>query len=272
MTVEYADFRRIFRDREHAARYDRTRFGGLFRSLNQRLWRRALRRLFREAAIGSHGFVLDLPAGTGRLVPLFVELGIEAVGADLSLEMLGEARRKGGERLLVGDAERLPFRDGAVDGIVSLRFFSHPPLEARERILAEMARVARRFVIVDCRFRNRFREAIRAATAFARKKGEGRKERPSLGSIGAEFEAAGFRVARVVRPSLFFSDNGLVFGVKAARPTPEGRGGIASFPAVEAAETIGRNARGPRGADAGKADPSSRKSRTRGGGGSGDPW
>ena len=147
MTVEYGTFRTQFRDRGHAASYDRTRFGGLVRALRELRWRRALRRLLREVA-PVEGLVLDLPCGTGRLAPLFREASIASVGADLSAPMLGEARRKGARFLLVGDAERLPLRDGAVDGVVSLRFMSHPPRDARGRILAEMARVARRFCLL----------------------------------------------------------------------------------------------------------------------------
>jgi ubiquinone/menaquinone biosynthesis C-methylase UbiE len=180
--------------------------------VNQWRWRRLIARLLGDVA-PVRGFVLDLPCGTGRLASLFADLAIDGVGADLSTEMLSVARGKLHARLLVGDAERLPFRDDSFDGIVSLRFMSHPPAAERARILGEMARVARRFVLVDVRCRNPFREAVRRATAFARR-GATRKERPDLGAIAAELRAAGLAVRRVARPSRLFSDNALVLATK----------------------------------------------------------
>jgi len=209
----YERFRGLFRDSGHAADYDRTRFGGFFEGLNQRIWRRALARLL--AAAAPRGLVLDLPCGTGRLAPIFRRLGVEAVGADLSEAMLKVARSKGSALLLAGEAERLPLRDGAVDGVVSLRFLSHPPEEARARILREMARVSRRFVIVDLRYRNPVRGALRAlrsALSFRRPKRA--KDRPGVGEIRAAFAAAGFDDVRVRRLPRLFSDNCLVLGRK----------------------------------------------------------
>src|SRR5262249_28006494 len=150
-----------FRDPRHAAAYDRTRFGSFLRRVNNRVWMRAVRRALDE--VRPEGPVLDLPCGTGRLAALFRAMGVRAIGADFSGEMLAIARSKGEGPLAMADAERLPFRTGSVDGIVSLRFLHHPQGEARARILAEIARVARRFAVLDYRYRNGTRVALRAA-------------------------------------------------------------------------------------------------------------
>jgi ubiquinone/menaquinone biosynthesis C-methylase UbiE len=49
--------------------------------------------------------------------------------------------------MLLADGARLPFRDQAVDAIISVRLFPHLPADQREALLHEMARVARVAVI-----------------------------------------------------------------------------------------------------------------------------
>lgn len=102
---------------------------------------------------------LDLPCGTGRLVPLLRERGIRAAGADISLEMMRVARRKFGPSppLFQCSAEAIPCRDGSLDAVFAVRFLFHLDRDARRKVLAEMRRVARRWLIVDVRHRYNFR-------------------------------------------------------------------------------------------------------------------
>ncbi len=102
---------------------------------------------------------LDLPCGTGRLVPLLRERRIRAAGADISLEMMRVARRKFGPipPLFQCSAEAIPFRDGSVDAVFAVRFLFHLDREGRGNVLAEMRRVARRWLLVDVRHRYNFR-------------------------------------------------------------------------------------------------------------------
>mgnify|MGYP003591782057 FL=1 len=75
-------------------------------------WRRWL-------AAGAEGRVLDLGCGTGRNLPLLAG-GTRPVGLDPCLETLRAARRRSpGTPLVLGAAERLPFRSGAFDTVVS---------------------------------------------------------------------------------------------------------------------------------------------------------
>lgn len=97
-------------------------------------WRRWL-------ASGASGRVLDLGCGTGRNLPLYGE-GVRPVGLDPCLETLRAARRRRpGVPLVLGTAERLPFRPGAFDTVVSGLVFcsvAEPPLALAEvrRVLA----------------------------------------------------------------------------------------------------------------------------------------
>jgi SAM-dependent methyltransferase len=95
------------------------------------------------------GAVLDAPCGTGRLTSLLEERGARVVSLDLSTAMALAARAES-QRAVLGELERLPLRAGSVEGAVCFRFLHHlPTAEQRVRILTELARVARRFVVVS---------------------------------------------------------------------------------------------------------------------------
>lgn len=67
-------------------------------------------------ALEGCGSVLDVGVGAGRLAKPLSDLGFEITGVDVSRRMLLRARGNGLDRLVLGDAYGLPFRDGAFDG------------------------------------------------------------------------------------------------------------------------------------------------------------
>jgi len=110
------------------------------RLLSGPLWRRWQERVLPHV----QGRVLEVGCGTGLLLERLSARG-EAVGVDLSLGMLGKAReRLGGSddgKLVLADAQRLPFEDGSFDSAVStFALTAVPDLDAA---LAEMVRVLR---------------------------------------------------------------------------------------------------------------------------------
>jgi len=103
------------------------------------------------ATCGPLDTALDVPCGTGRLLPL---LGIRVprlAGADGALEMLREARHQGpAPPLCVADAAHLPFASACTDLVLCMRLLHHFPAAAdRRTVLAELARVSRRWVLVS---------------------------------------------------------------------------------------------------------------------------
>jgi hypothetical protein len=98
---------------------------------------------------GVRGPVLDVPHGTGKLGPHLVRVADEVVGGDASATMLAQATPHPGLTRVVLDIRRLPFRDGAFDGAVSLRLFHRLQPQARREGLRELARVSRRWVVVS---------------------------------------------------------------------------------------------------------------------------
>jgi len=143
-----------YQDQVVAQSYENRRFSSLRgRLVNARELDAVRRALSHVKPCGS---ILDLPCGTGRLILPLVEAGLDVWGADISEHMLQEAKRKlesSGQGHLVDhlgchDAENLPYPDGKFEGVISLRFMAHLPPEVRQRVLVEMKRVARRWLIV----------------------------------------------------------------------------------------------------------------------------
>jgi ubiquinone/menaquinone biosynthesis C-methylase UbiE len=128
--------------------YDRRRFPSDKSTL--RKWRIIRRMLDERTDVQT---VLDMPCGTGRFTGRLQEHGMRVVAADLSLAMLQEARGRHPSPLeaVRGDAARLPLRDGAVDMVLCIRFMMHVPPEHRVAVMRELARVSRRWVLLDVR-------------------------------------------------------------------------------------------------------------------------
>lgn len=102
----------------------------------------------------AEGKVLEVAVGTGRNLSCY-PAGVELTGVDLSPRMLEIARDRAAGlgipvTLLEGDAEALPFDDGAFDTVVcALGLCSIPD---NRRAVAEMARVLRpggRLLLLD---------------------------------------------------------------------------------------------------------------------------
>lgn len=84
--------------------------------------------------------ILDLGCGTGAVLDELNQVG-EAWGLDLSPHALGYCAQRGLQRLVMADAERVPFRDESFDAVVALDALEHVP--DHESALAEVRRVLR---------------------------------------------------------------------------------------------------------------------------------
>ncbi len=90
--------------------------------------------------------VLDVACGSGNTAIPAARAGVRVVGADIATNLLDQAReraRQGGlqAEFQEGDAEQLPFSDGAFDGVITMfgAMFAPRP----ELVAAEMVRVCR---------------------------------------------------------------------------------------------------------------------------------
>jgi SAM-dependent methyltransferase len=109
-------------------------------------------RLCKEWPAGST--VLDIPSGTGRLIPLFQQRGHRVICGDISAHMMSQVstanRAMPALRSLTQvDAEHLPFAENSVDYVISLRLFHFElPVVTAETMLREFARIARKGIVI----------------------------------------------------------------------------------------------------------------------------
>jgi ubiquinone/menaquinone biosynthesis C-methylase UbiE len=133
---------RPFYSRE-AARYDATRYGGLYGRLFEQLHRETLASLLQPLLPGR---ALELAAGTGHTSLLLASLGFDLIATDVTAAMLGRGREQLRERglsarFVLGDAFRLPFAEASFRLAVATRFLHLWPAREQRAIIAEMARV-----------------------------------------------------------------------------------------------------------------------------------
>ena len=92
--------------------------------------------------------VLDVGAGSCEQLEALPASSLR-IGLDFKIDHLLYRRAGSPVHRVVGDALRLPFRDGAVDAVTSNHFFHHFSPAENEQILAEALRVSRRGVAVN---------------------------------------------------------------------------------------------------------------------------
>lgn len=216
----YRERKRYYEDPHIAQVYDAKRF---LTPAGQRRNRRkiaAIRRAIRYAAKLGEPIqcALDLPCGTGRIFPALIQEGIHFIGGDIALAMMSQAKRNFSDAtdalhgFVQCDAERLPFKDSSFDAVFCIRFMFHVPCHVQIRILREMARVSRRWLIVDFRHRYTLRYLswkLRHWLGLIPKL----KYRFSKRDLEREVSEAGLRIARIF-PTLphapIFSDKWVV--------------------------------------------------------------
>jgi len=81
---------------------------------------------------------LDIGCGDGRKTSIFRKLASEIIGLDVSLEKLGEARKRGIE-VTLADAVHLPFRDNCFEAILCFHVIEH--LRKSTKVLKEIRRI-----------------------------------------------------------------------------------------------------------------------------------
>jgi len=90
--------------------------------------------------------VLEVGCGTGRFCVLLSDVGFRVTGVDPSEHMLKESRAKIGERTNPAfeqfDGKRLPFDDGVLDAVYSIRVLNQTgSVDVALNLVEEMARV-----------------------------------------------------------------------------------------------------------------------------------
>jgi SAM-dependent methyltransferase len=148
------------------------------------------------------GTALDAGCGTGRYAAHLAAHGHRVLGVDSSPDMLGRARSRvpDGE-FLIGDLDRLPVPDDAVDVVVSGLAVSHLP--DLGPVMAELARVVRpggHVVVSDAHHEQIFRGSVVKAVGPAGEPGLVATYRHTPGDFLRAALAAGLEVRRCEEP------------------------------------------------------------------------
>jgi len=200
--------RQLYQDKIYAAGYEKTRFQGIYGRFRNWNTKRVISKLIRFT--GRKGFALDIPCGTGRLSHLILESGYKWIGGDISLEMMMESRKRmdgfeGSFWNIRLDAEAMAFKDSSVDCVFSIRFIYHIPVEIRHRMLREMRRVTKKWLIIDYNYPNRFKNMTRRIGSLFGERPK--KKRISLQEITRELRENGLNIYKAIPASRLFSDN-----------------------------------------------------------------
>jgi len=143
-------YQRQYEDVTEAAKYNEG-YKKLSKMINTTREHSVLNRLLRAQPRSST--LLDLPAGGGRLSPALEQHTDLLIESDAALGQLlygaaDPALKKTAVRM-TASAFHIPLKSGAVDATVCCRLSHHLPTTAeRERLVAELLRVSKRFVIM----------------------------------------------------------------------------------------------------------------------------
>lgn len=133
-----------------AAQYEAMRAGKKWSAENQ-----AIEQLLNHVALGSR--VLDVPVGTGRLLPFLHARAAQVFGLDVSPDMIAIAQASADSigmpaQLGIGDIRQIPFDDDAFDLVTCLRFLNWIDTEDLKRVVGELVRVSRRKLLLGIRY------------------------------------------------------------------------------------------------------------------------
>jgi SAM-dependent methyltransferase len=164
---------------EHEVKdYEKKRYRGVDQRLVHSREMHIIERFLDRVALEAGG-VLDVPCGYGRFSDLIRKRDLSLVSCDYSYYMVKRARESGEKRGfkdwgVVADAKRgLPFKRGAFDILLCMRFWHHIHIPAeRKAILGFFSRVTSGWVILSYyqvnalhRFQRRFRQKLKTGTA-----------------------------------------------------------------------------------------------------------
>lgn len=137
---------------EKAALYNEAYKKKLFKRMSTRREGQLLRRLL--SGQEHCRALLDLPSGGGRLSPQISAFADLIIEADIAKGQVLYGMRASSVSVpqvwMTASVFHIPLQDNSVDGVVCVRLCHHLPTQAeRERLVTELLRVSRRFVVMS---------------------------------------------------------------------------------------------------------------------------
>ncbi len=173
------------------------------RHINRRE-QRALSKILCQLEPSQLKSILDMPSGAGRFLPTLLHPGRTIIEIDVSHEMLQLSSERisgqsNGANLywLQGDAFKLPLADASIDCIFCNRLLHHfRTTEQRLKILRELHRVSRRYVIVSFFDYHRFGK-LRMLLKKLRGRNPDYSGHPTKPAFDAEVVQGGFKTVSI---------------------------------------------------------------------------
>jgi len=153
--------------------------------------------------------LLDLPCGGGRLSEVMVGHTDLLIECDASVGQVRHAQSSAKDPTprvyMTGSAFHIPLADASVDGVVCVRLNHHLPTnEERERLMRELLRVARRFVMMTYFDFNSVKNRWRRIRNVARRKRD--KKTMKYGEVARIAAECGAKL--ITAPHLAFIGSG----------------------------------------------------------------
>ena len=144
-------YQQAYSSPERATEYNRAYEVRTLKRLSTLRERRLIARLL--GSVGRVSTLLELPCGGGRLSPSFAPWTDFLIQADTGWGQLLHASQRPSlpipRILLAASGFHVPLRDASVDGVACVRLSHHLPTpEERQRLVHELLRVARRYVLM----------------------------------------------------------------------------------------------------------------------------
>lgn len=147
--------RKYYQDKQVASQYDEIRFKSFLGRFTHQRESKMLNYMI-DKYFELPGKLIDLPCGTGRLLPCFLTKGFSIAAADISEEMLDLTKQRFKNNSMVEchicNGEDLPFEDNSFDYVTSFRLMCHLPDETRMKVLREFIRVCRKYLVINYHF------------------------------------------------------------------------------------------------------------------------
>jgi ubiquinone/menaquinone biosynthesis C-methylase UbiE/uncharacterized protein YbaR (Trm112 family) len=170
-----AAYQENYQGTARAAGYNQKYEREFWKRMSTRREHRLLRRHL--LALGRCHRLLDIPSGGGRLSAQIAPATDLLIEADIAIGQVLYGRQRSAHTVpqiwMTASAFHIPLRDSSIDGAVCVRLCHHlPSAEERERLVRELLRVSRRFVIMtffdEHSPKNLIRRALRG-TGLSRK-------------------------------------------------------------------------------------------------------
>jgi ubiquinone/menaquinone biosynthesis C-methylase UbiE len=150
-----------YQDKNIADGYDDRRFVGSKGKWTHKREKECLEKMLEVVPKGEK--ILELPCGTGRLTEFLLQIGYKVTAADISDEMMRHAKSKTeafGSKVTFekADIEKLKYKDNTFSAIAVIRLLHHIPTSLHSKVLGELHRVTKKWVVITysnkCTFQN----------------------------------------------------------------------------------------------------------------------